>query len=489
MFMGDMPELMEIILNNLNNEYYSSYSCALVSRHWCKISIPFLWQNPFSFCQNPLFISQYFSSLDENEKLVLNECGINVKFPETLFNYAKFLKVLDLSSLEAMVRKWIDSQLASSKLHKSIDLTNLLFNLFVESGATLHKLDLYFYKEINSEIFYSLVRNEQFFSQLQDLSLHGISGYDTESVTVLFEILEDNITKINVLKLELCSDYKPQILHAVERIIKSQEQLRQFGLIGIEDNLTEFHGIISSSECQNKSLYEVIIERCTCDMEFKVLMNCKNLGILRIHSCDNLYILEASLNTLEITCYPIYASSIVPILKKSGTLLQRLSLVSRYKPTREQSVLFETLKSFCPNIIYLNLANVEFSTQFLGLIGNLQILQFLTLCDFYEILENEPKILVMQFAKLLPLTLQYLDIRNSCLRSYIDILFSNCYAPLKYLLIDHIDDEKGAKGLIEFCIRRTLNYVGVSIDLDDNIKKDVEKYVTLVPCEQIAISC
>ncbi|KAF0557825.1 hypothetical protein F8M41_012279 [Gigaspora margarita] len=496
MFMGDMPEIMEIVLNNLSNELYSLYSCALVSRHWCKMSIPFLWQDPFSSCQDPLFISQYFSSLDENEKFVLSECGINVKFPKTLFNYAKFLKFLDLTSLETEVGKWIDSQFDSSiPITSSIyRITNLLFKLFVDSGATLHKLDLYFSNyEINPEIFYSLGRNEQFFSRLQDLSMGGISDFNIESVTALLEILAKNTTKINVLKLEdFCPNYEPRLLHALIRIIKSQEQLRQFSLIGVFEYLTEFHGIISSLESQNESLHEVIIERCTCNTEFKVLMNCKNLGILRIYDCGNLNILEASLNTLDITCYPIYASSIVPLLKKSGTLLQRLSLVSTYEPTREKSILLETLKSFCPNITYLNLTNFEFSTQFFDLIGNLQKLQFLTLWNFNEILENEPKTLVMQFAKQLPLTLQYIDIRNSCLRSYIDILLSNCYAPLKYLLIDRLDDEKEAKALIEFCIRvSSLNYVGIVkwLNLDDNIKKNVEKYVPLIPWNRIAVNC
>ncbi|KAF0557827.1 hypothetical protein F8M41_012281 [Gigaspora margarita] len=405
MFMGDMPELMEIILINLNNEFRSLYSCAFVSRHWCKMSIPFLWQNPFSFCQNPLFISQYLSSLDENETFVLNECGINVKFPKTLFNYAKFLKILNLYSLEMEVRKWIVSQPISSKPLKSsiYCIVNLLFKLFVESGATLDKLELYFSDfEINPEIFYSLERNEQFFLQLQDLSLGEIPYYNIESITALLEILAKNTTKINVLKLELYSNYEPRTLHALEHIIKSQEQHRQFSLIGIFEYLTKFHGIISALDCQNKSLYEVVIENCTCDTEFKVLMNCKNLGILRIHDCSNLNLLEASLNTLEITCYPIYASSIVQILKKSGMLLQRLKLESLDQPTREKSVLLETLKSFCPNITYLNLTDVEFSTQFFELIGNLPNLQFLTLWDIDETLDDEPKILVMQFAKLLP---------------------------------------------------------------------------------------
>ncbi|KAF0557831.1 hypothetical protein F8M41_012286 [Gigaspora margarita] len=243
-----------------------------------------------------------------------------------------------------------------------------------------------------------------------------------ESVTAsaLLGILAKSTTKINALKLELYSDHELRTFHTLKHIIKSQEQLRQFSLIG-KQYLTEFRSIISSLESQNKSLHEVIIEGCTCNTEFKVLMNCKNLKILRIHDCD-----------------------------------------------------------------------VEFSTQFLELIGNLPKLQFLTLWDINEILEDKPKIQIMLFAKLLPLTLQYLDLRRSCLSSYIDILFSNCYAPLKYLLIDHIDDEKGTKALIKFCIRRkTLNYVGVVkwLSLDDNIKKDMEEYVTLIPCERIVINC
>ncbi|KAF0547194.1 hypothetical protein F8M41_000765 [Gigaspora margarita] len=496
MFMGDMPELMENILNNLNNEIYSLYSCALVSRHWCKMSIPILWQNPFSFDHdhNSLFISQYFSSLDENERLVLKDYGMNIQVTNALFNYARFLKVLNILNLEKKVKKWIDFQPANSKPYTSsiYHIINFLFKLFIESGATLHKLVLYFSDyEINPEIFYSLGRNEQFFSQLQDLSLSLKPDFFIENATALLKILAKNATKISTLKLEnFYSYYGPQLFHALICIIKSQQQLRRFSLTGLEFP-KEFQGIISSLENQKNSLQEVIIECCECNTEFKVLKNCKNLEILRINDCNNEEILEASLNTLEITSYSIYASSIVQILKKSGTLLQRLSLVSTFNPIWEESLLLETLKSSCPNITYLNISDVGLSTQFLEFIGNLQKLQFLTLWYIYEI-ENEPEILVMQFAKLLPLTLQYLDLRYSCLSLYIDILLKNCYAPLKYLLIDRFDDESKAKALIEFCLRkRSLKYVGVeeSLNLDDNIKKEVEKYVTFLSCDRIVVNC
>ncbi|KAF0557806.1 hypothetical protein F8M41_012262 [Gigaspora margarita] len=477
-FMGDMPELMENNLNNVNdNEFYSLYSCALVSRHWCKMSIPILWQNPFSH-NNPLFISQYLLSLDENEKSVLKECGINIKFQNTLFNYARFLKILNLIRLECRIYQWINlwyfnwnQSCESLKCH----IVNFLLKLFVENGAVLHKLDLHFADdELQSEILHLFGRNERFFSQLKELSLAGISGLSIK---------------------KYYSGYKPQLFHAIVCIIKSQVQLREFRLIG-EENPTEFHGIISALESQKESLEEVTIAYCDCNAEFKVLMNCKNLKILRIKTCNNVRILGTCLNTLEFKNSQIYASSIVHILEKSGTLLQRLKLESNGGKICEELLLLRTLKSFCPNITYLNISSIRFSTQFQDLISNLQKLQFLTLQYLNDILveeleeEEELKMRVMQFAKILPLTLQYLDLRYSGLSSYIVILLNNCYAPLKTLLINHIDGKKTTKALIKFCKRkRTLNYVGISIDTDNYIKKEVEVYVNLVPFHRIAVYC
>ncbi|RIB06572.1 hypothetical protein C2G38_2216712 [Gigaspora rosea] len=476
MLMGDMPELMEKILNNLNNEFYSLYylySCALVSRHWCKMSIPILWQNPFSIdLSSSLFIPQYFSSLDENGKFILQECGINVKYPNTLFNYAKFLKVFDLPSLEWKAKNWINFQLASSKPNTSSTyrIINLLFKLIVESGASIHKLNMhYVHYELNPEIFYSLERNEQFFSRLQDLSLCFHPDLATENTTALLKTLAKNATKISTLKLE--NFYPTYVV------------LQADCLVGL-DSPTEYQGIISSLESQKNSLQEVIIRYCKCSTEFKVLKDCKNLEILRIKDCNNEEILEARLNTLEITRNTIYASSIVQILQKSGTLLQRLSLVSRDHPIWEESLLLETLKSFYPNITYLKTSGVRFSTQFLELFANLQKLQFLTLCDIYET-EDETEIQVMQFAKLLPFTLLYLDLRDSILDFYINTLLNNCYAPLKYLLINRLYYYEKANALIDFCIRKkSLNYVGVSLHLN-KIKKELEGYVTVTSCERI----
>ncbi|RIB25490.1 hypothetical protein C2G38_2031024 [Gigaspora rosea] len=372
--------------------------------------------------------------------------------------------------------------------------------LYKISGAVLHRLGLYSsrFLELKPEIVYSLGQNEQFFSQLQYLSLDVITDFNIENLATLLSVLAKNATKISSLELEeFYSGYAPQffhaLFHAIINIIKSQEQLRMFSIIG-EEFPKVFHGIISALESQKNSLQEIIIERCTYSAEFEVLKRCKNLGTLRIRYCDTelMKLLDYNINTLEVSDCPLDAQIIALNLEKFGILLQRLKFESVDDEIWEESLLLEALKSFCPNITHLDITNIGFSTQFVESIGNLQKLQFLTVRCIIDIPEEELKMRVMQFAEILPLTLQYFELRDAWLDSYVDILLNHCKAPLKQLLIDRLDIEKNSKALIEFCIRnKALNYVGVDryLNLKDNFRKEIGAYVTLVPREYIIVNC
>ncbi|KAF0541541.1 hypothetical protein F8M41_005312 [Gigaspora margarita] len=441
-YMGNMPELMENILNNLNNEISSLYSCALVSRHWCKMAVPILWQDPFSSNRSS-FISKYFSSLGEDEKFILKECleerGINEEFSNTLFDYARFLKVLDTWSLENKVRKWITFEIIDSELFHDTEIyhiINLLFKLFIESGAILHKLDLGFSKslELKPEIFYILGENKQFFSRIQHLSLDEISDNNIESALALLKALAKSTMKISTIELNYFnSDYEPQIFHAIIYIIRSQKQLKLFSLVG--EYPTEFHGVISALESQKNSLQEVILDNCDFSAEFEVFNNCKNLETLRIKNCATklMKLLDYKVNTLEVVDCKIDTQAMTLIFEKSGILLQRLKFETVDDEFQEEPLLLEALKSFCPNITYLSIQGIMFSPQVVELIGNLQKLQFLSLwCDdVYNIPEEVLKIRAIQLSKILPLTLQYFNLGGTWLEPYTDILFNYCNAPLK----------------------------------------------------------
>ncbi|RIB23171.1 hypothetical protein C2G38_2032995 [Gigaspora rosea] len=427
-----------------------------------------------------------------------------------------FLKVLNLSRLEDCARKWINFHISQQKpiyISKD-DLANWLFKSFIESGAILSKLDVYFTEVIlKPEIFYSLGKNDHFFSRLHDVSVEvdvvtesygfGIEvitePFGIEDTIMLLRILAKNTKKIDNLKLKIfCNIYEPQIYYTLSNIIKSQEKLRRFSLICDEDLELEMHGVISALGSQKNSLQEIELDGCTCSTEFKVLNNCKNLEVLRILYGEEKKLLKVldsdsdsdlcRISTLEINSYPIDASNLISILKKSGSLLQRLKLDSDDQEIGSQSLLQETLMASCPNITFLYISYIRLSARFLRLIENLRKLQFLTLRCIDDKEEIKPR--VKQFAKILPPTLQYLE----WVHSHNDILLNHCDAPLKRLVIDfYYDKEKTIKALIKFCTRKeTLRYVSLSRyayissanDLD-NLRKDLDKYVELVPYEDI----
>ncbi|RIB14329.1 hypothetical protein C2G38_1665761 [Gigaspora rosea] len=521
--MGNMPELMEKILNNLKLEFYSLYSCALVNRHWCKISIPILWQDLFSFSVNPkpLFIPIYFSSLGEDEKFIIKEClkeeGLNIEFSIPLFDYARFLKVLYIYNLEFKVKQWINLKLGQQNSVYTNTWTSPLitlpFKLFIESGATLYEFGLSYseFLKFQSEIFLPLEQNVQFFSKLQHLSfsLDTNSSLGIENINKLLRILAKNSTKISTLSLDIFSDSKSQVINtlspALKLLIKSQKQLRKFLLNAGSDYSTEFfttkvyttqfHGIISALESQKNSLQNIRLAGCEFSDEFEVLNNCKNLETIRIRNCDSklLKIFDCNISTLEITDFQIDVPIIIQTLEKFGKLIQRLTFESKVV-IRKELLLIEALKSFCPNITYLYITDIGLPTQLIELIGNLQKLQFLSLGFASSVPEEDRKIRVMEFAKILPSTLQYLDLANTWLESFLDILLNNCNAPLKNLLIGScsFDNEKNVKALINFCLQKgTLNYVGVSksryLNLDYDIGNELEKYVKLVPYDHIVV--
>ncbi|RIB18854.1 hypothetical protein C2G38_2084602 [Gigaspora rosea] len=382
-------------------------------------------------------------------------------------------------------------------------IINLLFKSFIENGATLDKFVVYFPDslKLRPEIFYLLEQNMQFISRLQYLFLSRVAFSNIESATTLLRTLAKYATKIKDLKLRefdtACDSYKTQLFHAIIQIIKSQERLRLISINGIKNHL-EFHSIISALESQKNSLQEAIIEKCGWSAEFEILKSCKNLDTFRIRFCDMklLKILNCKISTLEILNRHWDISTTTQILEMSGLMLNRLRLISVIKGYEETSILvLEALKSFCPNITYLDLGYMEFSTPLIEVIGNLQKLQFLSLLLFQDNIDEtkeEQEVRVIHFAEILPLTLQYLRFCcNSQLNSCIDIFLNHCNSPLKTLSIYRLSDEKTVKALIEFSKRnRTLNCVGLyNYDLNYDIRKKIEKYVRLESYGYTDVDC
>ncbi len=102
LFSGDLPEITNYIVKYLRNDLKTLYSCILVNRLLCRITIPILWEDPFSIRRQEgllcNFLDTYLLFFNEDDKEKLKEFGITIKsllFQKPLFNYPSFIKILN----------------------------------------------------------------------------------------------------------------------------------------------------------------------------------------------------------------------------------------------------------------------------------------------------------------------------------------------------------------------------------------------------------
>ncbi|KAF0483839.1 hypothetical protein F8M41_023205 [Gigaspora margarita] len=368
-------------------------------------------------------------------------------------------------------------------------------------GATLIKLHVLVSRFIGRPIIFTLGQNEHFFSRLQEVSveIESEGSYFIEGIRLL-QILTTTTSKIHTLQFkigEIDDCYKQEVYYLFVNIIRSQQQLRRFNLIYDIELEMKLNGIIPALECQRNSLQEIKIFNCDYNLSLEKLIKSKNLEVFRMSYCEEYRLLKPLINnhckisTLEIISFDLYESvvnQLAQYLKKSGTLLQRLKLDSE-EGIESQSSLLEALMT-CSNLTYLYISPIIFSAQVPKFIEKLQKLQFFTLKWYYEESEDEQSSLVMQTAKALPTTLQYLEWDSFQSDSYINDLISHCEAPLKKLIIgESYNRDKTKEELIKFCLRKqTLKYINTSCT-DLNLKKGLEGYVEVVPYEQIVVNC
>jgi hypothetical protein len=144
-FSGDLPELMYKIIKYFQNDYSTLYSCILVNRLWCRLTIPLLWEDPFSIpTKNYNFIEIYLHDLNDDFKTKLNGYKIiNNSLPSNiLFNYTGFLKYLNIFKFITSIEKWFKSAISKNRLENLSDICVSLFETFIENEVNLHTVEI-----------------------------------------------------------------------------------------------------------------------------------------------------------------------------------------------------------------------------------------------------------------------------------------------------------------------------------------------------------
>ncbi|PKY18145.1 hypothetical protein RhiirB3_430893 [Rhizophagus irregularis] len=364
-FSGDLPELIYEIIKYFKTDHSTLHSCILVNRLWCRLAIPLLWENPFSIStKNYNFIEIYLHDLNDDLKT-----KYNISTSNTLFNYSKFIKYLNIEEFISSVKNW--------------SVRSSLFKIFIENEIELHSLDIeIFNHSFNFDYILELIlQNTNFIQNIKNLNLyinHNIKDMVIKDRVIQIVNLQQNLKKIllynssfSLYQSLLLSNKIFDQLNVLESIHlayygeslelllqKSGDYLENFGHF-----LSKRHLLDIIKYCKNIKLLDLEnIENQTIYLILDLVENIKqNLNYLSINiDIDNIecssimlqnlgQILPSKLEYLCLNIYHIKTSDfedILPYIKKYIMKRQRIKYLAILTENNDLFYLKDEVKEF-----------------------------------------------------------------------------------------------------------------------------------------------
>ncbi|CAG8714198.1 192_t:CDS:1 [Funneliformis mosseae] len=404
LFRGNSPELLRHIIQYLRKDFETLHSCVLVNRYFCRITIPILWEDPFSVkCRRGNsynFLDVYFSYFNDDDRTSLKKNGfINNPSPflKPLFDYPNFIKTLNISRVTLHVDNYLNYPNKSTSLNNAIKfafgsmleedyriypniprmsrhtghwnyskkdliykICIILFDLFINRDASLNNFVISIDKSrenfLMNRIYKKMLNDAKFISKVEDinLSLSTIPTIYPDPIPI-FTSLPSLIPSIKHLRV---CNYTNQLF--AKNFLQSQTQLLSLSLnnaCGID--------IDSFKYCFN-TLTIIKFEYCPFInfLSLDGLRNLTQLKSLHIDRCTG--ITSRFLQPLLDIPTPLKIKSLKVIglfpklallLQKIGSYLEHLELYLFDDDERDAS--FESIMRFCDKIKFLYLSNFD----------------------------------------------------------------------------------------------------------------------------------
>ncbi|GES79352.1 hypothetical protein GLOIN_2v1776857 [Rhizophagus clarus] len=431
-FSGDLPEIINEIIQYFQNDFSTLHSCVLVNRLWCRLAIPLLWENPFSlkYPKNYHYIEVYLHNINEDDKTQLNEYGINNDlFPSnTLFNYTSFIHHLDTYKISNSIEKWVSAVKISTnftvqnnnELNYKKLIYRLLFQIFIENKVKVYTFKV---KVLSNEDF-------EYFNDTIELILQNSNFIcDIRNLTLDFDPTDDNITKFMIFLYSNCNSisslyflfpwyYYPITEKHLSQIIESQQNLKKISLCF--NNIPLYHSLLSlkNSNCINTLstiiFYHVSFKNVIILNEvFEQLNVLESIHILYCYSLDSNFIQQISNLTKPFKLRSLFMNEPLSeplqlLLQKSGDYLENFGFEPEYELSRQE--ILEIIKYCSTKIKFLKFSgfNDEMIYKIFDIIEKVELsLNYLTIEGY----DDEPSSTVLQcLGQILPSKLEYLSL-------------------------------------------------------------------------------
>ncbi|CAB4403168.1 unnamed protein product [Rhizophagus irregularis] len=440
-FSGDLSELLNEVIQYFHYDYKTLHSCILVNRLWCRLAIPLLWEDLFSIksiksFDNYRFIEIYLCNLSDDDKTRLNEYVIHSGlFPSnTLFNYPKFIKHLDICKVYISIEAWAYTNLPTSPTSQILNfiielIFRSLFLIFIENEVNLHsfgvRIDNYKEFECFSAAFELVLQNTNFVYNIKSLTLDFDSEI-TDNITKFLEFLCSNCNSISSLYflLPIINNGHPIIEKNLSQMIKLQKNLKK---ISFSHNCPlSLLLLLKNPNCSNTLntiiFYSIDFKNINFLSElFNQLNVLESIHIVKCYSLDSGFIQQINNVTKPFKLRSLFLDKmdelLEPLIQRSGNYLENFMCKSQQ--------LSQSLELYCSNIKFLSIGlhyqNINLA---FNLIKNIrQNLNYLIIYigDKIEFSSIE----LQNLGQILPFKLKYLNLILAIKGSDLGVLLKN----------------------------------------------------------------
>ncbi|RGB27540.1 hypothetical protein C1646_768966 [Rhizophagus diaphanus] len=485
----------EEVLQYLIEDPGTLYSCILVNRNWCRITIPILWSDPFNNIKrkNPnnanLSIRTFISCLEDSGKSTLINEFIKIpnSWEKPLFDYPKYLKIFKYDHFGKMLENFvrinykllIEMKTDLNKIYMII--TSVIMEMIFKKSGKLITLQ-YIHDHISSQriiytldlLLYSYNRNNfeegrrknSHYISLKKLTTLKFFAYciHEESYTIIWPTFFNTLAKLakNIQEIfihfpsddEIDCDLK-KVYPAIVNLIKSQRNLKRL-------EINESH----CSKMDQKIINSLILTQSNTLTNFKLNGEIKFINLLQLlENCKNL----RSIHIYKLNKYGDIPKNINELIKSSTSSLEKfchwnphsffqyqtnnadyeitLTLKMISKNLKKFACnyicddIFNTIKNYCINIshlcLFITYDTFEKISNLLPFMKNLYYLYLES--SKVDIVLLKPNMLqLLSFS--LPNSLKHLSLNLSISLEFLKIFLINCNINLNTLELYNIQD-------------------------------------------------
>ncbi|EXX68454.1 uncharacterized protein OCT59_021095 [Rhizophagus irregularis] len=448
-FSGDLPELTYGIIKYLQNDFLTLHSCILVNRLWCRLTIPLLWENPFSIpTKNYKFIEIYLQNLNDNDfktNLNIYKINDNLFYLNTLFNYTSFIKDINLLKVITSVGKWFEDSVRTLKPGNRYFLQNLdilsesnfkrliyisLFKTFIENEVNLNTLNIdiftiYSYEPYYDDIIVLILQNSNFIHNIKNLNLY----FGSSSPNILYH--NNSTSEYKLLKSQIL-----QVIYLHQNLKK----------ILLDNNSFPYYQslfLLKEYNCSN-TLNTIILHQVNfngiinLDKIFEQLNVLESVHITYCYSLNSNFIQQIINLTKPFKLKSLFIEERLQInllellLQKSGDYLENFIVFGFDYDLSSRRQLLELITKYCNNIKFLGLYG--FVNQITHLVSNLiesinHNLNYLSIHikEIYQFNYNVDytSTILQNLGQILPSKLEYLSLSLSIKKSDFKIFLEN----------------------------------------------------------------